>query len=259
MLLWLLACDPNYKITTGDSGVFADGTEDTGPSQEELDALWDGARLEIESPQSGAYLPLGESSQFTAVVYDKNGVATDFDAIQWNTDQDSAWALNGRDVSDSNLIAGRHAITAVAALPNGDRLAYTVGGVLVQSPYAGIYTGTMSMNVAYDTYQVGCSGAANFSIDATGKVVSGTATCQISIQGYDLNGDYVLDLANADGAISGDINLDLQIFQYPLPTTGTVTEDGQFTAAFEAEFNVGATIAIDGGIDATRVSRDVIP
>ena len=121
MLFWLLACDPTYKITTGDSGVFVDGTQDTGPSQEELDALWDGARLEIEAPQSGSYLPLGDPAQFTAVVYDKDGVATDFDGIQWSTDQDATWALSGRDVSDSNLIAGRHALTAQAALPNGDR------------------------------------------------------------------------------------------------------------------------------------------
>ena len=165
MLLLLLACDPDYKITTGDSGTFADGTADSGPSQEELDAIWDGARLVIDSPQSGAFLPLGTSSQFKATVYDKDGNATDFDDVGWSSDVDTAWSLLGHDVTDSTLSVGRHAITAEADLPNGDRLAYTVGGVLVQSPYAGIYTGTMSMNVAYDTYQVGCSGAANFTVE----------------------------------------------------------------------------------------------
>lgn len=258
MLFFLLACDPNYKIVTEDSGVFADGTGDSGPSQQELDALWDGARLVIDSPQSGAFLPLGSESEFKATVYDKDGNATDFDEVDWASDKDTAWNLLGHDVMDASLSVGRHAITAEALLPNGDRLAYTVGGVLVQSPYAGIYAGTMSMNVAYDTYQVGCSGAANITVAATGEVVSGDATCQISIQGYDLNSGYVIDLANAQGAVSGNIDLDLQFFQYPLPTTGTVTEDGKFDAAFSASFNIGAAITVDGAIDAVRVSRDVL-
>ena len=258
MLFLLLACDPNYKITTSDSGTFADGTADSGPSQEELDALWDGARLVIDTPQSGAFLPLGTESEFKATVYDKDGNATDFDQVDWRSDVDTAWTLLGHDVSDSTLSVGRHAITAEAPLPNGDRLAYTVGGVLVQSPYAGIYTGTMSMNVSYDTYQVGCAGAANFTVDPTGTVVAGDATCELSLQGYALNGNYVLDLANAQGAISGDINLDLQFFQYPLPTAGTLSEDGTFSASFEADINLGAAITITGGIEATRISRDVM-
>ena len=256
-LLW--ACNPaTISTDTGTKGgTFNDGTDtaDTGPSEEELDALWAGSRLEIHSPLSGAFLPLGEDATFSATVYDAAGAPTDFDQIAWSSDQDPAWAPIGAEVTDSTLSAGIHTLTAEAALPNGDRLAYAVGGVLVQHPDAGVYTGILSMTAAYDTYSVGCAGNATVVVDAQGEAVTGEATCLLSLQGVELDGTYVLDMQNDAGAVSGTVNLDLQWFQLPVEGAGTLG-GGDFATDFTASFNVGAEITITGHIDAALLTRD---
>lgn len=265
MWLWiaLSACSPAYVVTDNSdkTGTFSDGTDsggtDTGPSEEELDAIWAGARLEIHSPLSGAFLPLGEDAGFSATVYDAAGNATDFSDITWASSVDSAWALLGADVLDNSLSVGTHTLVAEAQLPNGDRLAYAVGGVLVQSDYAGLYTGVLSMTAAYDTYSVGCAGGATVVVDAAGEAVTGEATCLLSLQGFELDGSYVLDMENADGAVAGTVNLDLQWFQLPVDGTGTLDHDGNFTTDFTASFDLGAPITITGHIDASRLTRDL--
>ena len=58
----LLACNDNSLVVDGaDSGSGSDPAgEDT--AQAALDAMWDGARLVVESPVSGAFLPLDEDT-----------------------------------------------------------------------------------------------------------------------------------------------------------------------------------------------------
>lgn len=254
-LLW--ACNPaTISTDTGTKvGTFDEDT-DTGPTEEELDAQWAGARLEIDSPLSGAFLPLGEDATFAATVYDAAGAATTFDQITWSSDRDAAWGPVGAEVTDNTLTAGTHTLTAEAALPNGDRLAYAVGGVLVQHPDAGIYTGILSMTAAYDTYSVGCAGNATVVVDAEGQAVTGEATCLLSLQGFELDGTYVLDMQNDAGAVSGTVNLDLQLFQLPVDGAGTLG-GGDFTTDFTASFNIGAEITITGHIDAALLTRDL--
>ncbi len=260
MLLTLLfACTPEFKVLApadDNTGVGPTETDDSGLTEEE-EALWAGATLKIDSPESGAFLPLGEDADFQATVYDATGNAMDFDAITWATDRDASWALTGASVTDSSLVVGRHALTATALLPNGDRLAYTVGGVLVQSAYAGIYAGTLTMDAAYDTYAVGCAGAANVLIDAAGTAVAGDAGCLLSLQGFDLDAQFNLDMENADGDVAGAMNLDLQFFEYPLDAAGSVTEDGEFSIAFEASLDIGAPVTLTGELNAVRISRDL--
>lgn len=260
MLLSLLfACTPEFKVLApaNDSGdVGPDETDDSGLTEEE-EAMWAGASLKIESPESGAFIPLGEAADFEATVSDAEGNAMDFDAITWATDRDSSWALSGASVTDSSLGVGRHALTATAVLPNGDRLAYTVGGVLVQSAYAGVYAGTLTMDAAYDTYAVGCAGAANVLIDAEGTAVAGDAGCLLSLQGFDLDAQFNLDMENADGDVSGAMNLDLQFFEFPLDAAGSVSEDGEFSISFETSVDIGAPVTLTGELNAVRISRDV--
>ena len=260
MLLSLLfACAPEFKVLTptDDSGDIGPTEGDDSGLTEEEEALWAGATLKIDAPESGAFLPLGEDANFEASVYDAEGNLLDFDAITWATDQDSTWSLLGASVADATLGVGRHALTASAVLPNGDRLAYTVGGVLVQSAYAGVYAGTLSMDAAYDSYAVGCAGAASVIIDAAGTAVTGDAGCLLSLQGFDLDAQFNLDMENADGDVSGAMNLDLQFFEYPLDAAGSVTEDGEFTINFEASLDIGAPVTLTGELNALRISREV--
>ena len=73
---------------------------------------------------------------------------------------------SGLSFSDDTLGVGTHAITAEVSLPNGDRLSYTNGGILVQSIYAGTYAGLFDSTVTYDTYSLGCAGAATLVVGA---------------------------------------------------------------------------------------------
>ena len=88
-LLVTSACQPKYGIidpentdATGgiDTADSSDGTntgETTEEEEEEEDTSeWDGSTIEIRSPASGSYLPLGDLSTFEAVVMNANGDIT---------------------------------------------------------------------------------------------------------------------------------------------------------------------------------------
>lgn len=240
-------------VDTGDTGETQE-TGDTGETEEDT-SMWDDATLVIHSPASGAFLPWAVPSTFSATVYDATGAATDFDEITWTSDIDSAWGITGREVEDDALDVGVHALTATARLPNGDRLAYTVGGVLVQSPYAGVYTGTLTVNLAYDKYAAGCAGGATLVVDAYGETVTGESACVLSLAGYELDTSWVFDYANTTGALDGTAGADLTWFTYDFDSTGTVTEEGELTGSWAGD--VYGTLTVDGSFEATRVSRDV--
>lgn len=270
----LFACAPETIVVKGDDGTDLDedgvigdgvgdtddtGAEDTGGDDVDEDAAWDGATLVVHSPASGSFLPWGETSTFSATVYAADGTATDFDDIAWASDVDAAWAIEGREVEDDALDVGTHALTATAALPNGDRLAYSVGGVLVQSPYAGVYAGTLVVDAAaeYDgtTYAAGCSGALTLVVDAYGETVTGEGGCLLSLQGYDLDTTYVFDLENAEGTVAGAASADFGWYAYDFDAAGTVSEDGALSGTFADD--VYGYLAVEGAWETTRVSRDV--
>jgi hypothetical protein len=255
----MFACEGEYKIRETDTALGSDGgdTEDTTPEEDYSE--FDGASLVIHEPASGDFLPYGETASFSAEVIGADGNTLDFDDIVWTSDIDDAWTLTGRDLSDDSLDVGTHALTAEASLPNGDRLAYTIGGVLVQSAYTGVYTGTLTVDVAADyngtTYAAGCSGAITLVVDVYGETATGDAGCLISLFGYDLDTTYVFDLENDDGSLSGTAGLDLSFYTLDIDTTGDISDDGVATLSFATDiYGYGD---LTGEVEATRVSRDV--
>lgn len=265
LLLSLLACESQYVIDDGgevekDEAAVADtAVADTAGDAEPDYAEFDGATLVVTAPASGDFLPYGEASTFSAEVRDAEGNVLPFDDIAWSSDVDAAWLLAGAAVEDAGLDVGTHALTAVAELPNGDRLAYTIGGVLVQSAYTGIYTGTLQVDATaeYDgtSYSAGCSGAITLVVDAYGETVEGDAGCLLSLLGYDLDTAYVFDLENDDGTLSGAAALDLSFYQLDIEATGEITEDGTATVAFSDD--VYGLALLDGQVDVRRLSRDI--
>jgi hypothetical protein len=257
----LLACSPNYTIAVDTGG--GDLDEDTAAAEDSAaevdDAYWNGARLVIEAPTSGAFLPYGDTADFRAVVLDAEGNETGFTDIRWSSDVDAAWAPVGGALQDGALDVGTHALTATAELPNGDRLAYTVGGVLVQSAYAGIYVGDLSVVLSGDyngqTISAGCSGGTTLTVDAYGETISGESGCLLSLFGYDIDSAYDFDLSNDTGVVTGDSAVDLGFVEYPFDTTGTLSEDGELSASF-GELVYGY-LDVQGSIAATRITRDL--
>lgn len=263
MLVLFFACSESlivdYNPEDPGDGPDESTTDTAAEAQAELDELWSDASLVIESPASASFLPYGEDADFVATVYDKNGVATDFSDITWRSDIDTDWGIVGPAQTDSALDVGIHAITAEARLPNGDRLASTVGGILVQSIYAGVYVGDLQVNVSgeYDgqTIAVGCSGPLTLVVDAYGEVATGDAGCLISLFGYDLDTTYLFDLQNDEGDLSGEAAIDLTIFAYGVETEGSLSEDGELEGDFSAD--VYGYILVDGLYTAELLTRDL--
>lgn len=243
--------DTTVDETTDDTDSTTDETTD---STTQDFSEYDGATLVILSPSSGDFLLWEQSQEFSAAIYDVDGEPLDFDGITWTSDVDDGWDREGSAFSDDSLDVGTHALTATAELPNGDRLVYTIGGVLVQSEYAGTYTGSVDIEGAYTGYAIGCSGAALLYIDAYGEEAWGDASCLISVLGFDLDMAFLFDLENDYGDLNGDASVDISgWFEWPFEMDADLTEEGDVSSEFEIEYG---DLAVSGGMDLTRLSRE---
>lgn len=264
--------DTNIDDTDHTGGGDDTGSEDSEDTQDSEDTehtgdddYWSEASLVILSPSSGDFLPLGEDARFEAAVLDAEGDTIEYEEITWSSDQDSSWDPIGATFDDDSLDAGSHTITARAELPNGDRLAYAVGDVLVQSEYAGLYTGTLTISgivtISGTAVPVSASGGATLIIDPTGETVTGDAEAVIVFYGYELAMNYTFNGENDDGEIEGTAGLELgSWYTIDLDMEGNVTTDGlmelSFEAALDIDFYITFSLEMDGSVDATRVSRD---
>jgi hypothetical protein len=237
--------------TCDDTG---DPDDDTGST----DPVWDSAALQVIAPESGAFLPMEEAGHFEARILDADGDTLDWDEIAWTSSEDSDWNPVGASFDDATLGIGRHDITAQTRLPNGDRLAWTVGDVLVQSIYAGTYTGTIYVEITIEyngaPYTVSCAGATTITVDTEGQAITGDSTCLVSLMGYDMDLALTVDATNDDGDVSGDVAVDAGFFDVPIATSGTLTEDGDLAMDFADDVYGYAQVA--GTVEATRISRD---
>ncbi len=286
------ACTPNYELKAKDGTVGSiDATDDDdgsgdleegedvdddedigdGDSEEEMEeeeeeeeedfSEYDGAILRILTPLSGDFVPLGEDTDFEAILFGTDGYALSFEDIVWNSDVDMTWTKMGATFEDDTLDVGTHALTAVAELPNGDRLAYTVGGVLVQHEDAGIYVGDMqvSVNAEFEGVPVGtsCIGAATITVDVYGETATGESTCHLDLLGYvefDLLHRFDYDILDQD--LDGDaiVALDLVGFDLPFDSIGSIF-DGDLGADWSGSLLGFADF--EGNLDVSRISRSV--
>lgn len=242
--------DPTDPTDTTDTEDPVD-TEDTEPDYSE----YDGADLRIITPGSGDFLALEEVHDFEAEITAADGSQLDWDEIAWTSDADELWYREGQTFEDDLLDVGLHDITAETTLPNGDRLAHTIGGVLVQSRYAGTYTGLFSSSVIYDGLEVGCGGVANLVIDPYGEVALGDGSCLVDLLGFELELAYLYELENDEGELVGTASVDIfGWFEFPFEAEGFVDPDeGLLEFTFAGDVDI---IAIDGGVDAERISLD---
>ena len=244
--------NPDEVDDTGDTG-----EADTGDTGEWIDPAWDEASLVVLTPESGDFIPLGEDADFIAEIRAADGSLMDFDEVEWTSDIDGDWALLGLEEEDDSLTVGTHAITARAALPNGDRLTYTVGGVLVQHENAGTYAGDVMVDVTieYDgtPYTVSCIGSTLIVVEPEGETADGTSDCTISLLGYDtvLSQVFAFDLDDED--VSGEASLDFDWFAYDFSADGIVG-DGELSAEWGDDVFGFATV--EGTLEATRISRE---
>ena len=162
LLPLMMACTPTYNV------VGIDDTEVDDTEEQDWSA-YEGASLRIVSPSSADFLPLGEDADFEAELLSVEGEPLEYDDIFWTSSVDEGWSGVGLQFEDDSLDVGIHDITAEVDLPSGDRLAHTIGGVLVQSPFAGTFTGLFAADITYDTYIITCAGTATLVVDPTAR------------------------------------------------------------------------------------------
>lgn len=258
LLAPLAACTPDYGVKGGDTGAVGDG-DDTGVDEDEVDpADYDGSTLQILEPEAGAFIPLGEDTEFTAVVLDAEGNALEDVEIVWTSDIDTDWGEIATSFEDDSLEVGTHTLTAQAWLPNGAVVTDRAGAIRVQHEDAGTYVGNMVLDVTGEyegtPLTASCIGAAVVVVDGWGEVAAGNSDCIISLLGFAQEATIVFDLGLDDGELAGESALDLSFIQYGFETAGEV-EDGVLVADWAD--NVFGFADIEGSMELERVTRDV--
>lgn len=222
-------------------------------------ARYEDATLRVVSPQSGDFVPLGEAVTYEVELISADGEALLSESIFWSSSADTNWDGLGASFSDASLDAGLHDITAEVELPNGDRLASTVGGVRVQHALAGTYSGLFGSTGSFDAASFTCSGSALILVDALGEVGLGTGNCVASLVVFDLPLDFLFDLRidPATGLVEGEAGADILGFlTYDFPVEGIIDADGM-------ALGWGGTVPfvdlmVDSSLEAERVSLDTL-
>ncbi len=234
------------------------GLEDTGDIGEEDPAdpvdIYEGATLEIVSPSANSFLPYGEEAEFEAVLWDKDGNPLIFDEINWNSTIDEPWRHTSAAFVNDELDVGVHTLRVNADLPNGERMFDAVGGIQVQSQYAGTYAGSAIVSADTGQFQFGCAGGAIMVVDVYGEFAEGEADCILSMQGQVMELDYVFDLEVADEVIEGEASLSLYGFEMPTDFAGELTDGKKLNGNWAQ--SVFGQMELEGEVRMERVSRD---
>jgi hypothetical protein len=242
-LLLLAACQGELGVRGGDSD---SDTEDL--------SRYEGASLRIVEPASATFLAWEEAHDYRAELRAADGTLLDEDlAVRWTSSADAAWAPPASfGFADATLDVGLHDLTAEVELPNGDRLAHTVGGVLVQSEAAGTYVGTLITGFTFQNFPIACAGSTVITIEPYGKEVSGDATCLASAGGFEIPLEFALSGDHEDGRVEGIIGANIVFFELEFQTSGTRSGES-LDLEFEGDL---AGSPVTGRVEAERISRD---
>lgn len=243
-LILLVACGGEIGITDIES--------DDTDAEEDL-SRYEDASLRIVQPQSGTFLALGEEHTFEAELRDADGELIDtVSEVDWISSVDSAWTPTEPAFVSAELGVGLHDLTAQVVLPNGDRLAHTVGGVLVQAEVAGTYVGVVSSSFEVQGFPVSCAGSATLIVEPLGRQVLGEGTCLAAAGEFELPLEFVVDADHQEGGVDGLVQVSVIAFDIDMAAEGTLAEDD-----LDMDF-VGQilTSELNGRLRTTRISRD---
>ena len=232
---------------------------------EEDDAAYDHAVLKLHEPVAGAVHPAGEGVPAVAELLDLDGFPLPIEDVVWHSDRLEPVLLADMQ-GELKLPVGIHEIGATVRLPNGNRLAASVGGVRVQSPATGIYVGEsvlrLELELEGQTVRPACNAGLVFSIDMAGeRILPQTGSCTLELVVFSFDLDYELSAALDGPAVHGTIRYDVGgLFMLPFDFEGTIA-DGVFSAQFGGKIGiplVGDGMA-SGSLQAERVTHWVDP
>jgi hypothetical protein len=267
LLISLFGCGPGSIAVEDLDEVSGDGWAegpwedwDTG-DEDASSARWSGARLRIQSPESGAYVISGEEQPFEAVIEAPNGDLIPWTDITWASEATS-WTGTGDVFTDAELDIGLHEIVAEARLPNGEVVYDAIDNVKVQSFGSGLYAGTFAVDGSFNAIQFGCVGSDVITVEPHGTEGTGSGDCLVSLLGFgELPLSFVIDLDidPTTGVVSGTCGADLfGWFTYDFLTEGQLRPlDGGFDLTFSGD--VPLVGPIEAWLTADRISLDSVP
>jgi hypothetical protein len=266
-LLILFACEPGSIAVDGLDAPPGEGwatdawaTELATAEDPEDVSMWNGARIEVISPEPGSFLDWGATTVFEAQIVAADGTIMPFDDVEWSSDTTPNWYEQGARFESSDLPIGSQDFNAIATLPNGAVVQHTIGGVLVQHPFGGTYVGLLDVDGTLLNLPVSCTGVTVVIVDQFGTEGTGDGDCIVSLLGIDLSLHYIYELEiDALGVVGGTAGADLLgWFTYNFPAVGTVDPLGSgLDLTFEGE--VPLMGPLNGATVAERVSLNSQP
>lgn len=221
-------------------------------------SMWEGASLQVLSPLPSQLIPIGAEQDFHAQIVDAEGEVLAFSDITWTTDQSEDWIMTSDQFTDSTLPVGEHVLEAQAILPNNNRLTYALGGIRVQHPDAGTYSGTTTIDATITDWSgnetiVSCAGAAIVEVSLEGDFATGGSACilQLFDQNVETTYDFQIEVQSPD--LGGFAIADLGITQRDFPLTGTI---GNGSLSAEWSDTVYGTVFVEGRLDLQRISSN---
>ena len=263
MIFILLACTTEDQITENcpeeiqDSAVTQESPIE--PSEEPEDfSMWEDAQLRIVTPSPLQRIAIGEEQEFTATLTNESGDELQLNEVtlKWTSDIDDTWSFSELSFVDASLSPGVHTIEAQATLPNNNRLVYALGGIKVQHPYAGTYSGTTTINATFTDWSgnetvVSCAGAATLVVDLEGDKATGSSACILQLFGQAQETSYEFDIDIVENDLSGLAVADLVIAQRDFPLVGTINENGMNASWADTVYG---TVDIEGQLDLVKIS-----
>ena len=265
-VLWFLACQSETELETTcpenqeteEPEVVEEIVPEEEPSSEEPEtSIWDGAALNIVEPLPSQLIPIASDQTFSAEITNPQGEPLDFPNIVWSSDVDPTWVHSGSSFSDNTLIPGNHTLRAEAILPNGNRLVYAIGGIRVQHPFAGTYTGTTTIDATVSDWEgnettVSCAGAATLTVNLEGTQALGDSACILQLFGQNLETTYDFEIDILEETLSGLAIADFVIAQRDFPLEGSINET-QLQASW-ADMVYGS-VMVEGELSLQKVSN----
>jgi hypothetical protein len=222
---------------------------------------YDHAVLKLYEPVAGSVHHVGEPLPAVAELLDLDGFPLPIKEVVWRSDHVDHVLLASMQ-GEVVLPIGVHEVGATVRLPNGNRLAASVGGVRVQSPATGVYVGETVLRLELEfegqTVRPACIAGLAFTVDMAGERLqpqAGSCTLELIVFSFDL--EYELSGTIEGETVHGTIRYDVGgLFMLPFEFEGRIA-NGVFSAQFAGDVGiplVGDAVA-EGSLNAKRVTQ----
>lgn len=222
----------------------------------------------VFEPASPSIHRIGEPVELDARVLDPDGLRLAVDDVAWV--QDTVPLLDALE-GQVELAAGVYELSALARLPNGDRLQSAVGGVRVQARWTGEYLGEIDLGLAADLpggipLVLRCVGPLRIRVSLDGRDADvEDGSCVIDAFGQPVQATYSVEIVVYDagllrGTVDFAVDSPVGMLELPIEWAGAFYDD-RFSAGLggSVELPVVGEGEISGSLMAELIDRYVEP